>query len=154
MAAAIATVFFVVVTKVEKQLMVDQATFVAQNLTASIVPLLSKPVANSIAAGMTIPGPSPDDAKVLASNAALRQKAIRYVAAFTVAGLALFYYLSRGLPSDQVRQIVIDALVLTGAVAATEVAFSTLFARTFLYADPNVVRHAALLQIQQSMAGM
>ena len=133
--------------------MVDQAKFVAQGLTESIVPLLSKPVATAMADSITVPGPSPDDAKVLAANAQLRGKALRYVGFFTAAGLALFCYLSRGLPPAQVKTIVVDAMVLTGAVAATEVAFSTLFAKTFVYADPNVVRHAALEQIQKSMAG-
>ena len=41
------------------------------------MPLLSKPVATAMADSITVPGPSPDDAKILAANADLRARPTR-----------------------------------------------------------------------------
>lgn len=148
--------YFTFVDKIEREIVVGQVTDVVNDFTNNNLLLLNSNVVATLRKKLSTLSPpdmSEQDAETSYKNSFLEREA--FMILFTIALSGIIFFIGHAIfvykagYSREAGYVLLEALIMLGAIALTEYCFLTFITQKFMTADPNVIRAAVIKKLIQ-----
>jgi hypothetical protein len=148
--------YFTYVDKIEREIVIEQVTDVVNDFTGNNLLLLNSEVVSALRTkfnALTPPDMSAQDTATSYKNSFLEREA--FMILFTIALSGIIFFIGHSIFvykagfSREAGYVLLEAIIMLGAIALTEYCFLTFITRKFMTADPNVIRAAIITKLIQ-----